>query len=124
MPTQDLNIRIVARNLTNRGFKAVQKNLATFGAKSRNVLASVGRAFSGFTSILFNLKTAMLGIVAGVAIKAMADFEQAMVQSLAIMGNVSGEMRTIMEKTAREVATTTRFSAKEAADSYFFLASI
>jgi TP901 family phage tail tape measure protein len=39
------------------------------------------------------------------------------------MGDVSSEMRKTMEDTAREVALTTSKSAKEAADSYYYLAS-
>jgi TP901 family phage tail tape measure protein len=52
-----------------------------------------------------------------------AQFEDAMVKSTAIMGDVSEEMRDRMENAARDIAKTTSFSAKEAADSYFFLAS-
>jgi TP901 family phage tail tape measure protein len=64
-------------------------------------------------------------IVAGaVAItKFGADFEKAMVGSTAIMSDVSDEMREKMERTARDVAKTTRFSATQAAESYFYLAS-
>ena len=57
------------------------------------------------------------------SIKAFANFDQAMTNSLAIMGDVSDSMRSDMAAAAREVATTTAFSAKEAAESYFFLAS-
>jgi len=63
--------------------------------------------------------------VAGTAasIRAFANFDQAMTNSVAIMGDVSDEMRTNMSDAAREVAKTTQFSATEAAESYFFLAS-
>jgi TP901 family phage tail tape measure protein len=63
--------------------------------------------------------------VAGVAgsIRAFANFDQAMTNSLAIMGDVSDTMRRDMSDAAREVAKTTQFSATQAAESYFFLAS-
>ncbi|WP_164522325.1 phage tail tape measure protein [Halocella sp. SP3-1] len=51
------------------------------------------------------------------------DFEDSMNQSLAIMDNVSDKMRKRMENTARQVALTVDKSAKEAAESYFYLAS-
>jgi len=51
------------------------------------------------------------------------DFNQAMNSSLAIMTNVSDKMRKVMEKTAHDVASATKFSSAEAAESYYFLAS-
>lgn len=50
-------------------------------------------------------------------------FDQKMTESLAIMGDVSDAMRGDMSDAAREVAKTTTFSADQAAESYFFLAS-
>lgn len=61
-----------------------------------------------------------LGVV---SVKAFADFDQAMTSSLAIMGDVSDTLRTEMSDAAREVAKTTTFSATQAAEAYFFLAS-
>jgi TP901 family phage tail tape measure protein len=65
---------------------------------------------------------AVAGIGAA-SLKSFADFDAAMNQSLAIMGDVSDALRNEMSDAAREVAKTTTFSAKEAAESYFFLAS-
>jgi len=64
-----------------------------------------------------------LGAIGVASIKAFADFDGAMTQSLAIMDDVSDEMRKIMSDTARDVALSTTFSATQAAESYFFLAS-
>ena len=66
--------------------------------------------------------------VAGAAIigggtKAFIGFDAAMNQSLAIMGDVSDAMREDMAQAARDVAKTTTFSAEQAAEAYFFLAS-
>jgi TP901 family phage tail tape measure protein len=66
--------------------------------------------------------TAIVGGIAA-STRAFANFDEAMTQSLAIMGDVSDVMRKDMSDAARQVAKTTQFSAKEAADSYFFLAS-
>ena len=57
------------------------------------------------------------------AIKVGADFDDAMTKSLAIMGDVNDKLRKEMSKTARKVGKETTFSAKQAADAYFFLAS-
>ncbi len=59
----------------------------------------------------------------GSAVKAFGDFDQAMTQSLAIMDDVSDTMRNDMVEAAEEVGRVTTFSARDAAESYFFLAS-
>jgi TP901 family phage tail tape measure protein len=66
---------------------------------------------------------AVLGAATVASIKAFADFDAEMTKSLAIMGNVSDSLRDEMADAAREVAKTTTFSANEAAEAYFFLAS-
>src|SRR3972149_6739188 len=60
---------------------------------------------------------------AGLITKTFIDFDDKLNQSLAIMGDVSDEMRGEMSDAAREVAKTTVFSASPAAESLFFLAS-
>jgi len=50
-------------------------------------------------------------------------FNQAMTRSVAIMSGVNEKIRTDMERTAQDVAFNTQFSATQAAESYFFLAS-
>lgn len=52
-----------------------------------------------------------------------ATFGDKMNESLAIMGDVSDAMRDDMAEAAKEVGRTTRISADQAAESYFFLAS-
>ena len=51
------------------------------------------------------------------------EFNQAMQRSLSIMSGVNSKIRKDMERTARDVAFNTKFSATQAAESYFFLAS-
>ena len=52
-----------------------------------------------------------------------AEFDDAMTESVAIMKNVSPQLRKEMEKNAKAVSETTQFSAKEAAAAYYDLAS-
>ena len=73
-------------------------------------------------------RAALLGAAAlvglGVAsVNMAAKFEAAMSKSIAIMGDVSEAMREKMARAARDVALVTTFSAEQAAESYFFLAS-
>lgn len=66
---------------------------------------------------------AALGVATVASIKAFADFDAELTKSLAIMGNVSDALQDDMSDAAREVAKTTTFSANQAAEAYFFLAS-
>ena len=65
---------------------------------------------------------AIVGTV-GMMVKAYGSFNEAMVRSLAIMGDVSPAMREEMAKTAKQLSTETTFAAKELAEAYYFLAS-
>jgi TP901 family phage tail tape measure protein len=64
------------------------------------------------------LTTAAVGVG-----KAFADFDEKMTQSTSIMGDVSDKMRNEMSNAAMKVAETTKFSANEAAEAFYFLAS-
>lgn len=64
-----------------------------------------------------------VGALAVKSVMAFASFDEAMTKSLAIMGDVSETMRESMSNAARRVAKVTTFSAKEAAEAYFYLAS-
>ncbi|GAG62693.1 unnamed protein product, partial [marine sediment metagenome] len=66
--------------------------------------------------------TAVVGTV-GIMVHAFATFDHAMNESLAIMGDVSDEMKKDMADAALEMSTKTVYSAKELAKSYFYLAS-
>jgi TP901 family phage tail tape measure protein len=62
-------------------------------------------------------------VAGGFAAKSFIDFDASMNKSLAIMGDVSDGMRKEMSNAARQMAKQTTFSASEAAESFFFLAS-
>jgi TP901 family phage tail tape measure protein len=55
--------------------------------------------------------------------KSVEQFNRGMATSLAIMKNITPQIRSEMEKTAKDVARVTIFSAEEVAKAYFFLAS-
>lgn len=57
------------------------------------------------------------------AVRSFAEFDDKMTKSLAIMGDISDIMRGEMSEAAKLVGRTTEFSANQAAESYFFLAS-
>ena len=96
-----------------------QSQLQAAGQK----MMAIGAGMSQVGGTLTRNVTLPLAAIGAVAIKTFADFDAAMIQSQAIMGDLSDTMKTDMEQTARDVAKATTFSAKEAAESYFFLAS-
>ena len=71
----------------------------------------------------FGLAGGAITAFSGLFLKTFAGFDDALNQSLAIMGDVSDAMRKDMAQAAKDVARETRFSATDAAESYFFLAS-
>ncbi len=85
----------------------------------KGALGSLG----GFVGQLAKIGGAAAAAIGVASVKAFADFDSAMNESLAIMGDVSDTMRGDMSDAAREVGKTTKFSASQAADAYFFLAS-
>ncbi len=84
---------------------------------------SMGQSMQSAGKTMTKGVTAPLVAMGGLAVKTAADFDSAMTQSIAIMGDVDSAMRTNMEETARDVAKTTTFSADEVAEAYFFMAS-
>ena len=108
-------------------------NIVTKGAElAKRQLASIGNSGDKSAKGLGKFGTAMkVGVVAGAvamakalteATKQFIAFDDAMTQSLAIM-NATVEQQEDMGRTARQVALETTFSAKETAESFFFLAS-
>jgi len=91
-----------------RAMKSAQSGAMKFGKILAAGMLAAGASVAG--ALVFSVKK-------------FADFDQAMTRSTAIMGDVSDAMRNDMASAAREVAKTTAFSATEAADSFFFLAS-
>jgi TP901 family phage tail tape measure protein len=117
---------IVSLKLDDKGFSGKLNDAAASLNRMDAGLSQMGRGAGQVAGGLVRLgavaSTVAIGGIAAVT-KIAADFDSSMTQSLAIMGNVSDEMREKMEKAARDVAKTTTFSASEAADAYFYLAS-
>jgi TP901 family phage tail tape measure protein len=67
--------------------------------------------------------TAPLAAMGGMAVRQAGRFDQAMQESIAVMGDVDQAMREDLEETANEVATSTTRSHQEVAQSFYFLAS-
>jgi TP901 family phage tail tape measure protein len=94
------------------GTVAAERGLTRLGRNTQKLGRSMTR----------NL-TLPLVVLGAAAVKGFADFDKAITESTSIMGDVSEETRDRMTKAAREVATTLGISHKNAAESYFFLAS-
>lgn len=88
---------------------------SSFGSKMKSLGKAAGIAFAAVGGSV----TAM----AGASLKAFTQFDSAMTQSLAIMGDVSAETRKQMEGVARDVSKSLGIAAKDSAESFFFLAS-
>lgn len=67
--------------------------------------------------------TAPLELAKGASIAAFADFDDSMTKSLAIMGNVSQDMKDQMAAAARDIARNSVTSATDAAAGFYYLAS-
>ncbi len=119
-----LNIHLGAQTATlRRDFQQAGHSLTRFGkttlAANKNV-ALLTRSLRSLTAFL--APVAATAALLGFARSAEA-FEQSMASSTAIMGDLSDAMRRSLEQTAKQVAFQTKFSAKEASEAYFFLAS-
>lgn len=79
-------------------------------------MSAIGRNLS--TKVTLPLLAVGVG-----SIKAFADFDDAMIQSQAIMTDLTDTLRNEMVVAAKEVARATTTSSKAAAESFFFLAS-
>jgi TP901 family phage tail tape measure protein len=94
-----------------KGLRQAQK---AFGDLKGNLMAA--------TKVIAGVGVAIGGLAA-ISIKKFGDFDAALTKSTAIMGDLSDEMRKKMSDTARIIAKETTFSADQAAEAYFFLAS-
>jgi len=94
------------------GIKSAEKKMERFGTNMFFIGSRISAAV-----------TVPLGLLTRAVVKVGAGFDQAMTESLAIINDVSPKMRNQMEDTAKRIALTTKFSATEAAEAYFFLAS-
>ena len=109
MAVADIFIRIVTK-----GAELANKQMSNLGGTTKKlsgIVKGAGLAFAG-------------GLAVGItkATREFIEFEDALTQSLAIM-DTSIAQQEKMTQAARDVATSTRISATESAESFFFLAS-
>lgn len=102
---------------------ATSKSIAASMAAAQRAILATSATMSRMGRRMSTMFTAPILVASGLSVKAFADFDNAMTKSLAIMGDISMEMRKEMEATARTLARQSTFSAEQAAESYFFLAS-
>jgi TP901 family phage tail tape measure protein len=102
-----INLPIVTK-FSDKGIKDAETALGKFGKFAAGAAAAATAAVVG---------------IAVASVKEFAKFDSALNQSIAIMGDVSETMRGEMSDAAREVAKQTTFSAEQAAESFYFLAS-
>lgn len=98
----------VAFNVDKSGLKKGVGALKNFGKQAARIGAAAGAAIGG--AAIFSVKQ-------------FTDFDSALNKSISIMGDVSDTLKNEMGEAAKEVAKQTSFSASEAAEAYFFLAS-
>ncbi len=91
-----------------KGVDGAIRNLDNLSRSAGKALGAVGAAVGGGLAL---------------SVREFGKFDAAMNQSISIMGDVSDSMRNDMSDAAREVAKQTTFSAEQAAESFFFLAS-
>jgi TP901 family phage tail tape measure protein len=103
----------------NSALRVAERNLDTFAHK-------VNR-FSGvltkYGSMLTSRVTVPLSILGVTAVRSFAQFDDAMERSLAIMKDVSQDMRAEMERLTQTLSTKNMQSATELANAYFYLSS-
>lgn len=104
---------------TNAKLKTIDKQ----ARKTQKAIGRMGKRVADTGKVLTKALTLPLLAVAAAAGKMRADFDQALTSSTAIMGELSDAMRKDLKNAAIEVSKVTSFSAKQAAEAYFFLAS-
>ena len=108
-------------NLKNfkAGVKTAKQDLDSFGNKAKAIGTKMKSLGKGLTTYV----TVPLAIATGAAVKFGVDFEDAMTQSTAIMTGMTSKIKKEMSDLAREMALESSQSAKELAESYYYLAS-
>ncbi len=109
MAVADIFIRIVTK-----GAELANKQMSNLGGTTKKLAGIVKGAGLAFAS----------GLAVGItkATREFIEFEDALNQSLAIMNTTIAQQEN-MSRAARDVAVSTRISATESAESFFFLAS-
>lgn len=97
-------------------------HLKADASQYNRVFGGAAKTLSSFTRLVKWTGAAVIAYSAA-SIKAFASFDEAMTRSLAIMGDVSKNMRKQMEMVALTISKKSTVSAKDLGRAYFFLAS-
>lgn len=95
---------------------ALQRGIQTSAQQTAAAASRLGGAISAAVTV----PVTAIGVG---AVRAFASFDDALTQSIAIMGDAGDALREELAAGARQVARETTVSATQAAESYFFLAS-
>jgi len=95
---------------------------ASLGSAERQIERFGSRLFFLGSRITAGITLPIVGFVTAVN-KIGSEFDASMTESLAIMDNVSGEMRSLMEQRAVDISKSSKFAAKDIAQGYYDLAS-
>lgn len=102
-----------------KGIQKTEKDVESLSSKTK----SAGKSMQGAGKAMTAGVTTSMAAMGGASVKAAADFDQAMQESIAVMGDVDDNMRDNLESTARDVATSMSVSHEEAASSFYYLSS-
>lgn len=116
MPNLDLGNLLVHLNADISRYASEMARAETIMQITANKMIAVGKKMT----MAITIPLTLIGIG---AVKAFADFDSAMTRSLAIMQGITPPIREEMSSLAREMAVNGVTSAKQLAESYFFLAS-
>lgn len=100
-------------------------NLGTAGANASKGVRGLAQGLRASPVAMGLVAGGAFAVAAGLksAVSSFASFDDKLKQSQAIMGDLTEDQMEGMEQAARDVAKTTRLSADDAAESFFFLAS-
>ncbi len=118
----NLSLVVRANNRASRALASVGRDL-TLLDNARRVTQTGFRTLSRIGLLAMKALAVGIAIAVGGSVFAFSNFDDALTGSLAIVEKVSPEIRKSLQDTAREIAKTTIFSAKEAAAAYFNLFS-
>lgn len=118
----NLSLVVRGKNSASRALAGVRRDLGLVGASAKGV-GGLLTAFAKTAALAFAAVAVAASVLSAIGIRQFAAFEDALISSLAIMGDVSEEQMGRVEQAARDMAKTSRFTAVETAEAFFFLAS-
>lgn len=118
----DVTIDIGAKNLASAVLDRVKRDVKGLGTVTKRVSAGVVGGLKSMASAFGGLKIAAAAATAGfgLAVRTFANFDQGMAQVSAVTGAAGKELDALRDK-AKEMGSSTQFSASQAAEAMKFL---